>query len=226
MQTRRLCRGTWNITHSNITLIKADIQNPTNDDQSVVQNMSSALSLWFTGLLPEYNCRWYPRDDAAKVNTFPPLVASILWTRMIAKWGLQSGDHFLEDACTDAHVRYVKAARVISITQESITLKQSRLLLLVLAINPVLTILAVVAKAFLYSTLIDEGFGLISLLSGVKKDSLDILQGVALSGTLKRGVMVHFNVSTDADEGRPERVQVVLDALGPSGTLNSKTLYG
>ena len=39
---------------------------------------------------------------------------------------------------------------------------------MILAIHPLLTILAVLAKALLYTTPVGDGFGLISLLAGIR----------------------------------------------------------
>lgn len=62
------------------------------------------------------------------------------------------------------------------------------LLYLVLALQPVVTIAAFGATMLLNSSPVTRGFGLISILAGVNRPSLDILRGAESSGQLKRPV--------------------------------------
>ena len=176
--------------------------------------------MWYTTLLPEYNYIWYPRDVA--VNTFPPLVASMVWARTVAKWGAQ-GNHFKNNPFIEERMRYIKSGSDITAYLHSISLKRSNLLLFVLLVNPTLAVLANVAKVFLRSTPIGDGFGLISLLSGVNEESLQILRGAALSGTLVRDAKVRFEVIDETKEAG--RIKVLLDTTGNSGSLTSGSKY-
>ena len=210
-------------------ILQADGQ-PVERDQRIVQNASLTIGSLYTVLLPEYNYRWYPRLGAENLNTFPPLVASIVWSRMIVRWGAQSASeraiiNQTVDPQIAAHLKYVKPAKDVNMFYETITLKRSPLLLFVFAINPVLVIVAVTARVLLYSTPIDEGFGLVSLLSGAKKDSLDLLHGAALSGSLTRGIRVRFDVNP-GENNQLEHIQIGLDEQGPSASLKSGRVYG
>ncbi|KAL8898725.1 MAG: hypothetical protein Q9207_006555 [Kuettlingeria erythrocarpa] len=68
------------------------------------------------------------------------------------------------------------------------TLRKSGLLYLLLAIQPALVIIILGWMAVLRSTPLDRGFGLVPILSGVDRDSLDSLAGAGLSGELSRSV--------------------------------------
>ena len=153
----------------------------------------------------------------------------MVWARTIVRWGAQ-GEHPKDTPAIDAHVKYSKAGHTIRAVRNTITLKRSGLLLFVLAVNPILVVLALTVKTFLYSTPLDEGFGLISLLSGVKRETLDILRGAALSGTLNRDVKLQFDVVDDeASPVRGEkstgRISVILDTNERSSKLRRKTTY-
>ena len=63
-----------------------------------------------------------------------------------------------------------------------------------LLVQPVLVIIMVIVTIFFYGTPVDKGFRLVSLLVGVEKDSVDILQGAALSGSLQRPVSIDFMI--------------------------------
>ena len=51
---------------------------------------------------------------------------------------------------------------------------------------------------------LDKGFGLISILSGVERGSLDNLAGAALSGELKRTVRLVLRPVQDREKGMAE----------------------
>ena len=225
LQSRRHCRGKWSITSSNVTLVEAQLLNDIVDDQSVIQDEPVVLDSELTVLLGEYNYVWHPRVNPS-INTLPPLVASMVWAGKIARWGAENWN-LDETSDIQARMNYTKPHGEFQLRRKSITLKHSRLLIFVLAVNPILVVLTIVGKALLYSVPISEGFGLISLLSGVNKESLDILQGAALSGTLQRDVRVQFDVvHNDEDRGnQPGRVRIALDSEKPSGSLRRRKTY-
>ncbi|KAL8735907.1 MAG: hypothetical protein Q9181_002614 [Wetmoreana brouardii] len=222
IQTRRLCAGTWNISSSNVSLIEAKLLEPV-DDQIVIQEMSLNIGKWFTEPLPEYNYIWYPPENLMSINTFPPLVVSMLWARLISRNSYQNVKKADQNATHAARTYYSKPARVVQKTYTSITLKRSNWLLFVLAIHPILTMLAVSVKGFLYSVPVGDDFGLVSLLSGVKKDCLDLLHGASLSGKLRDDVHVRFKVLDGLEHGdtrEPPRVQMTLERFESSGASN------
>lgn len=68
------------------------------------------------------------------------------------------------------------------------TLRKSGLLYCVLAIQPLLLVLILALTLMFHSTPMDKGFGLVSILSGIDRGSLDVLAGAALSGELVKSV--------------------------------------
>ncbi|KAL9603868.1 MAG: hypothetical protein Q9179_002055 [Wetmoreana sp. 5 TL-2023] len=222
IQRRWLCAGTWNISSSNVSLIEAKLLEPV-EDQIVIQEISLSIGTWFTELLPEYNYIWYPpEDNPTGINTFPPLVVSMLWARLVSHNSYQNVHRADQNATHAARTYYSKPARDVQKTYTTITLKRSYLLLFVLAIHPILTMLAVIVKGLLYSAPVGDDFGLVSLLSGAKKDSLDLLYGASLSGKLSDDVHVRFEVPDGLEHGdaREPRVYVTLERFEGSGASN------
>lgn len=72
------------------------------------------------------------------------------------------------------------------------TVRRGVWLIFILAIYPVLTAIAVLIKALLYNDPIGDGFGLGSLLVGIKQERLEVLRGAALTGELGKPVIVKF----------------------------------
>ena len=218
--------GTWNISASNVSLIHAELSD-TRPEQIIIQETALNLGQWFTVLLPEYNYRWYPPENLqeTRINTFPPLVATVVWARLVSHNGHQNVNRADQDPVHAAQTLYTKPASEVLIRRTSVTLKRSGWLLFVLTINPALTILAVLIKALLYSVPISDEFGLISLLSGVKQDGLDILRGAGLSGKLEEDVEARFEVfsETGNNGATDHRVQV---ALARSGSAATETIGG
>jgi len=82
-----------------------------------------------------------------------------------------------------------------SLHQQVPTLKANKLLYLLLCLQPILTIIAFGETMFLYDTPLSQGFGLVSILAGVQRDSLDILAGATLSGELERPIRLSIDAS-------------------------------
>ena len=68
------------------------------------------------------------------------------------------------------------------------TLRKAPLLFFVLAVQPILTVTAVILIALLSSKPISRGFGLASIPAGINHKSLGMLEGATLSGKLTKDV--------------------------------------
>jgi len=122
-------------------------------------------------------------------------------------------------------VQYWRGPDQITTYKIVVTVERSFWLIFILAIHLVLTAIAVLIKALLYTTPIGDGFGLVSLLSGIKQESLDVLRGAALSGELREPVKVRF--LTRSVEGLEyERLEMDLDSQGRSDSLDPRNIYG
>ena len=115
-------------------------------------------------------------------------------------------------------------------TKQVQTLHRDRgALYLVLAIQPILVLAAFVGRIVLYSTPVSNGFGLIPLLAGASRDSLDVLRGAAFSGELKRPVRIRISTK-DRDDGGPctcaTNVEYELDSQGRHDRIQKRRVYG
>ena len=88
----------------------------------------------------------------------------------------------------------------------------------------------ILTLALLYHTPISDGFGLVSVLAGIERDSLDRLQGAALSGSLIKPVSMHISVleKIQPKEGPwYRRIQYSLaETYRKPSTLGRKEKYG
>ena len=239
VSTRRTCVGVWNITRLNVSLVDvASLQSAeevTQNQDIIVDMMVSAFFLPFLG---EYDWKtrasWdqpLPGNSDPEtplffplVNTRPALVASMLWARLTSNDGPERpGIRF--DPSFPVRTSYSKDPSELKFVKKVVTLQRSPWLIVILAIHPVLTILAVLAKATLYTTPIGDGFGVISLLAGMREEGLDVLRGAGFSGKVSRKIAVRFTASKE--EGSDyEQIQLDLDSRDKSDRLEPKKRYG
>jgi hypothetical protein len=105
------------------------------------------------------------------------------------------------------------------------TLQKSGLLYFVLAIQPVLIVVIFGLTLMFYSTPLDKGFGLISILSGIDTRSLDSLTGAALSGELARNDKLVIRPIQDDYKGAIE-YHIELPPTAPgNGRLAQNVIY-
>ena len=241
VSTRRTCVGVWNLTRSNVHLVDVLSVQPADKvdltKQRIIQNGMNMIRPLFLQFLGEYDWKTRERWDQPLpgtsgsggpsqfypvFNTRPALVAAMLWARMTSENGPERPRI---SGFESAYTSYLKDAGDIKLAKQVVTLQRSPWLIAVLATHPLLTVLAVLAKAALYSTPIGDGFGLISLLAGITEDGLEILRGAALSGTLSEKVRVRFTV-WKLDGLEYERIHLALDSQAKSDRLDPFTKYG
>ena len=120
-------------------------------------------------------------------------VATMYWARSIYS------NPYLSKAYKDnPEIFYPATNETLSSTRT--TLNASGLLYLVICLQPILTILMFLFMITLYDTPTDSGFGIVAILSGIDRNSLDSLHGGALSGQLSRPVNLNVAVVGDAGE--------------------------
>ena len=232
VSTRRTCTGTWNITRTNVTLTKVEnlqsFDALQGTDQSIVANVSLNINDMFLSFMGEYDwvtrVNWYQPFPATgnyfpAVNTRPSLVASMLWARITSSHGPER----LHDAL-DSTSYWIDGEKIIT-TKSVATLRRSSWLMFIMVIQPVLTILAVLGKALLYTTPIGDNFGIISLLAGATGSMPKSLRGAALSGRLKRDMQITFTASGDS-LSQYDRLQLEIGSRERSSKLRPRRLYG
>lgn len=241
VSSRRTCVGVWNLTRSNVYLVDVtSLQFADEIDvaqQRIIVNGMNMIRPIFLQFLGEYD--WKTRETWDQplpgisssggpaqfypiINTRPALVAAMLWARITSENGPERPR---VSGYERVYTSYAKDAGDIKIAKQIVTLQRSPWLIVVLAIHPLLIVLAVLAKATLYTTPIADGFGLISLLAGITEEGLEVLRGAALSGTLSEKVRVRF-MARKVEGLEYERLYLDLGSQVKSDRLNPEIKYG
>ena len=230
---RQLCNGTWSITRGGIELVDGlctGVPLPS-DKQLIITNNALYLGVWYMSSLAEFLGPFSSTRNQSvwEGPSMATAMAAMLWSRITA----------LDSAANegDPHVAYHVASGMFSgVTYEDAgliypvndtvayirpTLRKSSLLYAVLILQPLLIFVILGLKLTMRSMPLDKGFGLISILSGVERRSLDTLAGAALSGELQKAVRLVMRPVQDREKGRVEyRV-----AIGPqTGLLRNREL--
>ena len=224
--TRQRMIGTWDITANSVSLQNATFLHSITKNQTILNdNLLGAGDLYisalteydylFRGLIVGY---WTKRNNSKYsefVKTDSTLVAAMIWSRITSLdgpegWGLDTSDpkpinHNLYYYVTNATEQFTR-----------ITLERSTwALFLILATNPLLLLFSlVVSAAMYYDSPIGEGFGLSSILSAADPATLGLLEGAGLSGQLKKGVDVRFNVIAKHRERKVEESDYLNEPKG------------
>jgi hypothetical protein len=78
-----------------------------------------------------------------------------------------------------------------------------------------------ILAAIFYPAPFGRGFGIAAVLSGIKKDSLGLLSGAALSGELERPVRLDISVANDAQStgntSQMGHIQYSIDGVSARG---------
>lgn len=104
----------------------------------------------------------------------------------------------------------------------------SSILYLVLSFQPALAVTLFLAALTFYQTPMDGGFSMIAVLSGVRKESLKLLEGASLSGRLSRPVRMEIVVRGPlavAGMSEPPEIEYVLGGVGDNQTLSHALRY-
>ena len=241
ISTRRTCVGVWNLTRSNVYLVDVTALQPANDvdvtQQRIIMNGMNMIRPIFLQFLGEYDWKTREKWDQPLpgtsdsggppqfypiFNTRPALVAAMLWARITSENGAERPR---VSGFEKIYTSYVKPAAAITIAKQIVTLQRSPWLIVVLAIHPLLTVLAVLAKATMYTTPIGNRFGIISLLAGITEEGREVMRGAALSGMLSRKVRVRFMTRKVEGLGY-ERLELDLGSRVRSDRLDPGVLYG
>ncbi len=223
---RQFCRGTWSITRGGIQLVNGSCSGhalPEDGQEIIVHNrlflgvayMSSLVELLAPFVTTRNNSIWTSPYMATGV-------AAMLWSRISVVNSPLSQDKSFITPKELARLTPEEAGLVYPLNDAVFyrrpTLRKSGLLYFVLGIQPLLvvSILILIASVF-HSTPLDKGFGLISILSGIDRRSLDVLAGAALSGELTKRVKLVMRPVADDQKGA-----MVYYVTASSRTANGK----
>ncbi|KIW93668.1 uncharacterized protein Z519_06273 [Cladophialophora bantiana CBS 173.52] len=209
-QTRRIANVTWVISPSNITLTGAKlIKTGTVVNQTVIQNNAIGLQEAFSNFLGEYD--WHNRAGAfdypypissdsdpvfaQPVNTVPALAAAMAWAR-ISSLNTIVRPQGIQNAEIRTLTGYDKDEADIVTIKTVPTLRRHPLLILLLAVNPLLSFICVAIKGcMLHTSPVRDGFSSISLLAASRDAGFISFKDAAnLTARPKRPVAVNFAI--------------------------------
>lgn len=232
---RQLCNGTWSITRGGIELVEGSCTGVAlpSDKQLVVTNNTLFLGIWYMSPLAEFLGSFATTRNQSiwKGPYMATGMAAMLWSRITAIDGAANyGDVrvasgiFAGVTYEDAGLTYLVNDTVAYIRP---TLRKSSLLYAVLMLQPLLIFVILGLTLTFHSVPLDKGFGLISILSGVERGSLDTLAGAALSGELKMAVRLVMRPVQDREKGTVEYRVAIAPQTGllRNGKLVSKVVY-
>ena len=227
--TRKQCQGTWSITRGGIQLVDGsciDTALPPERQRVIVDNTKGLFPavVYMPSLLEMIGPFGTTRNTSEwKSSYITTSMAAMLWSRITAFSGANNLEPWntSSDALSypyynisyeDAGLIYKQSEKIVYIRP---TLRKSPWLYLVLAIQPLLSVSMLGITLLLRSTPVDKGSGLISILSGVDRNSLDILAGATLSGRLGKSVKLVMQPTLEEGVARVEY------HIAPSSTGNS-----
>ena len=239
--TRQSCTGTWNVNRSSIYLVDGNCDSAIvlpPEQQLVITNKAMYVDFFYMGPLVEFLAAFDTarRDSQWKVPYMATALAAMLWSRITVMNGEPNSVPVTYtrppawNISTDAEPLNTKLGLSYP-THESVkyfrpTLKKNVWLYVVLTLQPVLTIFAFLITAALHSMPLDTDFGLVSILSGIKRSNLDVLGGAALSGKLKDTVRLVMRPYHDNEKGSIE-YEIVPDVRTKvrNGQILGRTVY-
>lgn len=155
--------------------------------------------------------------------------AELAYTNGPASWAAETPNN--ESAWDTTSFPILKYQAPVSMMKTIRTLHRDRwALYLVIAIQPILLPAFFLGRVSLYSTPVSNKFGLIALLAGVSRESLDVLRGAAFSGELRRPVRVRISTFDRDDEGPHENgaasIDYEFDSQGKHDYVKGGKVYG
>ena len=227
--TRRdLCKGTWIVTRSRVELTSGHCNHFSlpDSDQQIVTGSPLDLTEYYMPTLADFLGAFAKKRSTSSwlLPTFTTTVAGMYWSRITTLQGYHSVDH--PGTPSDPTLYYPVTDSIVS---TRITMDPSWVLYLVLAIQPLLTILFFITALTFSHTPLDGGFGITAILAGVREESLKMLQGASMSGRLSEPVRMQIAVSEPVGpDGRgkmtPE-IEYVIGGTGSNGVLGHAPRY-
>ncbi|KAI4129187.1 MAG: hypothetical protein LQ338_002346 [Usnochroma carphineum] len=211
---RQYCRGTWSITRGGIQLVDGSCNGTIlpSEKQQIITSNGLFLGVWYMNSLVEFIGPFANSRNGSEwtIPSMATALAAMVWSRISVLNSPISQNEIHYEAPKEWAALTAEEAGVMYPVHDTAkhirpTLRKSGLLYLLLSVQPllILCILGLTATV-LYSIPLDRGFGLISILSGVDRDSLDILAGAALSGKLRKDVKLNMRSYHDGLKGAVE----------------------
>jgi hypothetical protein len=239
--TRQQCEGTWSITRGGIQLVEGSCNGTMLPQYQIpITDNILFLGVWYMSSLMEFLGPFATtRNQSAWAGPyFATATAAMLWSRIAAldtaplandqplvdpQWRYSTGNYGYNFTNEEVGLIYPVNDSVIYIRP---TLRKSGMLYAVLSIQPLLLVIMLGLSIMFHSTPLDKGFGLISILAGIDRGSLDTLAGAALSGELREDVKLVISPLQEAEKGSIEYyVMPSSEGHTRNGTLVSGIVY-
>jgi hypothetical protein len=215
--SRNHCNATWNLTSSSILLASATCGAPLWDGYQYYTGSQLGVADTMPSIMMEYLAPFATTRNASKwaVPSYAMAVASMYQSRIastdgavpVQRAGIINYYWSLDTAPNDTYTydnlvvgNYVERynGTLTSILQRPV-LRADGSLYVLLAIQPMLSLIAFITTVLLRQVPLAHGFGLISLLAGVEREDLDLLAGATLSGQTKKAVSVAVEIVKETD---------------------------
>jgi hypothetical protein len=195
--SRQECQGSWSVTRGGIQLTSGvcnGIQLARLQQFIYTKNTFFLGNTWRPILAESIGLFATERNESAWSDpAMTTTVATMLWSSAV---GLNGPGNLLNQSTSRTYGELegrnitLQEAGILYPLEETIastrrTLVKSGWLYFVLIVQPLLTLATIFASMLMYSTPIDRGFGLISILAGIERTSLRLLEGASLSGKLR-----------------------------------------
>jgi hypothetical protein len=195
--SRQECQGSWSVTRGGIQLTSGACNGiPLARLQQYVYTKNTFFlgNTWRPILAESIGLFATERNESAWSDpAMTTTVATMLWSSAVGlngpgnlrnqstsrTYGVLEGRNI---TLQEAGILYPLEEVIISTRR---TLVKSGWLYFVLTLQPLLTLATIFASMLMNSTPIDRGFGLISILAGIERSSLRLLEGASLSGKLR-----------------------------------------
>ena len=232
---RQLCNGTWTITRGGIQLVEGSctgVALPSNK-QLIITNNNLFLGVWYMSSLGEFLGPFATtRNQSAWEGPYMATgMAAMLWSRITALNGAGNvGDPHVASGMF-RNITYEDAGLIYSVNDTVAyirpTLRKSSLLYAILILQPSLIFVILGLKLKFHSMPLDQGFGLISILSGIERGSLDHFAGAALSGELQKAVRLVMKPVQDNEKGTVKYQATTEPPTGllRNGKLDPRVIY-
>ncbi|KAH8659932.1 hypothetical protein BX600DRAFT_383808 [Xylariales sp. PMI_506] len=210
---RERCEGKWTVTRSSIQLVNGNCTG-----ERTKQEVFNSTTPYYADALPilsQWLSRYTPTNSQSQsLWTIPSLttsVVSMFWSRVI----------YLNPTNNEyPEIYYPPINETIWSTKPALQADWG--LYLTLSIHPMLCAIMLLSICICYETPIGKGFGLISVLAGIRKEDLDQLLGAGLSGTLAEEVPMKIMVDKT---GSYPKIQYALMDIPMTTQLKLKDTY-